>query len=67
MSWLALVAGIGLQAVITALLGLSLTPADSLLLLVIAAAAGSLLGAVAGRGNLPRRLATHRVRGPWSR
>jgi hypothetical protein len=51
MACLALVASIALQAVITALLGLSLTPADSLLLLVIAATACTLLGALAGRGN----------------
>ncbi|OIN81793.1 hypothetical protein K3U93_03285 [Mycobacterium malmoense] len=50
MAWLALVAGIGLQAVITALLGLSLNAASSLLLLAFAAAACTLFGAVTRRG-----------------
>lgn len=44
---LALVAGVGMQAVITALLGLSLTAADSLLMLAFAAGACTVLGAVA--------------------
>lgn len=51
MAWLALIVGIGSQAVITALLGLSLTAADSLLMLALAAAACTLLGAVATRRN----------------
>jgi hypothetical protein len=51
MPWLALLAGIALQAVITALLGLSLNAADSLLLLAVAAVACTLLGAVVARGN----------------
>ncbi len=49
--WLAMVANIGLQTVITALLGLSLTPADSLLLLALAAAASMIFGAGAARGR----------------
>jgi hypothetical protein len=49
--WLALVAGIGLQAAVTALLGLSLTAADSLLMLVFAAAACTVLATVAARGS----------------
>jgi drug/metabolite transporter (DMT)-like permease len=56
MAWLTLVAGIVLQAVITALLGLSLTPTDSLLVLAIAAAACVLSGAVAGRRHRPELL-----------
>ncbi|BBX98663.1 hypothetical protein [Mycobacterium lacus] len=52
MPWVALIVGNGLHAVITALLGLSMiTPADSLLILAIAAAACALLGAVATRRN----------------
>jgi hypothetical protein len=51
MAWLALIAGNGLQSVVTALLGLSLTAADSLLLLALVAAACTLLGAVATRRN----------------
>ncbi|MDT5277217.1 MAG: hypothetical protein QOG95_4149 [Mycobacterium sp.] len=50
-AWLALIAGIGLQAVVTALLGLSFTAADSLLMLALAAAVCTLIGAVAARGN----------------
>ncbi|ETW24128.1 hypothetical protein [Mycobacterium gastri] len=50
MPWLALIAGNGLHAVITALLGLSMiTPADSLLILAIAAAACTLFGGLASR------------------
>jgi hypothetical protein len=50
MPWLALLAGNGLHAVITALLGLSvITAADSLLILAIAAAASTVVGAVAAR------------------
>jgi drug/metabolite transporter (DMT)-like permease len=51
MAWLALIAGIGLQAVTTALLGFSFTAADSLLMLALAAAACTLLGAVVARGD----------------
>ena len=48
MPWVALLAGNGLHAVITALLGLSMiTASDSLLILAIAAAASTALGAVA--------------------
>jgi drug/metabolite transporter (DMT)-like permease len=50
-AWLALIAGISLQAVITALLGLSFTAADSLLMLALAAAACTLIGAAAARNN----------------
>jgi hypothetical protein len=50
-AWLALIAGVSLQAVITALLGLSFTAADSLLMLALAAAACTLLGSVAARGS----------------
>lgn len=50
MPWLALIAGNGLHAVITALLGLSMiNPADSLLILAIAAAASAVLGALGVR------------------
>jgi hypothetical protein len=52
MPWLALLAGNAMHAVITALLGLSIiTPADSLLILAIAAAASTVLGALAARRN----------------
>jgi drug/metabolite transporter (DMT)-like permease len=52
MPWLALLAGNAMHAVITALLGLSIiTPADSLLILAIAAAASTVLGAWAARWN----------------
>jgi hypothetical protein len=52
MPWFALIAGNGLHAVITALLGLSvINVADSLLILAIAAAASTVLGAVAVRRN----------------
>jgi drug/metabolite transporter (DMT)-like permease len=51
MAWLALLAGIGLQSVVTALLGLSMTPTDSLLMLALAAVACTLLGAVAAVVN----------------
>jgi hypothetical protein len=52
MPWLALLAGNGLHAVITALLGLSMiTAADSLLILAIAATASMALGALAARRN----------------
>ncbi|WP_445166066.1 hypothetical protein ACTXG7_19595 [Mycolicibacterium sp. Dal123E01] len=44
-AWFALALGIAMQAVITALLGLSLTPADSLMLLMLAA----LICTVSGR------------------
>jgi hypothetical protein len=57
--WLAMVAGVSLQAVITALLGLSLTAADSLQMLGFAAAACTLLGTVAARGN--RRISVGRA------
>jgi drug/metabolite transporter (DMT)-like permease len=60
-AWLALVAGIALQAVVTALMGLSLTAADSLLMLVFAAVACTLLGAVAARRN--RRVSVGRIPG----
>lgn len=49
MAWLALITNIGLQTAITALLGLSLTPTDSLVLLVLAAGASMVLGAVTSR------------------
>jgi hypothetical protein len=53
MPWLALLAGNGLHAVITALLGLSMiTAADGLLILAIAAAACTVLGAVAARRDI---------------
>lgn len=59
MPWAALIAGNGLHAVITALLGLSMiNPADSLLILAIAAAACTLLGALAVRGNAASAAAT---------
>jgi drug/metabolite transporter (DMT)-like permease len=51
MVWLALLAGVGLQAIVSALLGLAFTAADSLLMLALAAAACALLGASAIRGN----------------
>jgi drug/metabolite transporter (DMT)-like permease len=52
MPWLALIAGNGLHAVITALLGLSMiNVADSLLILAIAAAGSTVLGAVAAHRN----------------
>jgi drug/metabolite transporter (DMT)-like permease len=63
MAWLALLASVGLQAVITALLGLSLTAADSLLLLALAAGASMLLGAVPGR----RQRGTSVVHAPGAR
>lgn len=47
----ALAAGVGLQAVITAALGLSLTEGDSLLMLVIAALACMLAGIATRRGD----------------
>lgn len=53
MPWLALLAGKGLHAVITALLGLSMiTAADGLLILAIAAAACTVPGAVAARRDI---------------
>jgi hypothetical protein len=62
MPWLALLAGNGLHAVITALLGLSMiTVADSLLILAIAAAACTLLGAVAARRDLAVSAAGARI------
>lgn len=51
MAWLAVLAGTGLQSVVTALLGLSMTPTDSLLMLALAAVACTLLGAVAALVN----------------
>lgn len=63
MPWLALLAGNGLHAVITALLGLSMiTVADSLLILAIAAAACTLLGAVAARRDLAVSAAGARIK-----
>jgi drug/metabolite transporter (DMT)-like permease len=57
MPWLALIMGNGLHAVITALLGLSMiNVADSLLILAIAAAGSTVLGAVAARRNPATRM-----------
>src|ERR1700761_5683386 len=50
---------LSLQAVITALLGLSFSAADSLLMLALAAAACTLIGSVAARGNC-RTLLEHK-------
>jgi len=59
MPWAALIAGNGLHAVVTALLGLSMiTAADSLLILAIAAAACTVLGALAVRRNAASAAAT---------
>lgn len=49
MAWLALAAGVGLQAIVTALMGISLTAADSLLLLVFAAMGATVSGRLLGR------------------
>lgn len=56
MAWLALLAGNAMHAAITALLGLSIiTPADSLLILAIAAAACTVLGRLAARQDSASR------------
>lgn len=60
MAWFALCLGVAMQAVITALLGLSLTPADSLVMLVLAA----LTCTVSGRlgGHQPHAVSTSAAR-----
>jgi len=64
MPWLALLAGNCLHAVITALLGLSMiTAADSLLILAIAAAASTVLGALVARRNPAPRIPAARSLG----